>query len=323
MRTIPPDKIESWVAKYFEYKKRHGKNGPELVIANPFYDNDKKKFNISLTKATCHDWRGDENWAGPINPKTGKRNCSFVQFVKSYLKCSFPQAVRAVLGASGDVSDFIGPKTQADISEPKREASVALPGGVTLLASSQDKQAKPLIKWLVGRGYSLEDIDKFALYHFGMDVFWPYFEFDEFVYWQSRSRLNKRFNFPEGTDKGNFLYGFDDVEPSSYLIITESIFDKYTLGDQVLASGGANLTEQQVRKIKLLGPKKGVILSPDNDKAGLASITYNRNLLCGLGFPVFHSVPPKFVKDWNELITGNGCFSRAEAREIHDRAIKR
>ena len=178
-----------------------------------------------------------------------------------------------------------------------------------------------------------------------MDVYWPYYEFDTLVYWQSRSRLNKRFNFPqteiqddtgeivaitEGS-KGDFLYGFDDIEPASYLIITEAIFDKHTLGQQTLASGGAVLTPKQVGKIRILGPRR-VILAPDNDAAGVKSIFANATLLINEKIPTYFSLPPKLkysvdgeervTKDWNELFT-NIKLSALEIRKMHDSNIKR
>lgn len=343
-KTIPPQAIESWVDKHFDYKKRSGKNGPELVIANPFYHNDKLKFNISLGKATCHDWRGDE-WAGPINPESGKRNCSFVKFVRLYLKCTYKEALREILGASEDISSFLRPECRITDEKAQKKVSVALPDSVRLLSTSEGRQATLLKKWLNFRGYTQDDISKNELYHLAMDVYWPYYEFDTLVYWQSRSRMNKRFNFPElnvynndgeiiGTtdgSKGDFLYGFDDIELATYIIITEAIFDKHTLGEQTLASGGAILTDNQIKKIRILGPRDGIILAPDNDKAGIKSLITNTALLQRQGFKIFYSLPPKIkykedneertTKDWNELFT-KLSMSKDDIRSAFDSSIK-
>jgi len=343
-KNIPPQAIERWVDKNFDYKKRKGKNGEELLIENPFYHNDNKKFNISLSRAACHDWRGDE-WAGPINPETGKRNCSFIKFVRLYNKCSYKEALEDILGDKEDIRDFLKPEGRMTDKEAQKKVSVALPNGARLLSNANDTQANALKKWLNTRGYSEEDISKNELYYLGMEVYWPYYEFDTLIYWQSRSRVNKRFNFPslevydkdgkvvgitDGT-KGDFLYGFDDIEAASYVIITEAIFDKHILGEQTLASGGAVVTDNQIKKLKILGPKKGVILSPDNDKAGINSIISNVNLLSRHGLKIYFSIPPRIkyikkgeklmTKDWNEFFTELN-MSTDEIRKIHDKNIK-
>jgi hypothetical protein len=169
----------------------------------------------------------------------------------------------------------------------------------------------------LSRGIDRNKIEKYGILHAGLDVVWPYFEFDDLVYWQSRSRTDKRFLFPDisvGVGKGDFLYGFDQVEPASYLIITEAIFDCQTLEHQCVASGGAELIDRQLRKIKFLGPKDGIILAPDNDIAGIKSILANARILDALGYKLLFSVPPEIeydnedgtknvTKDWNDLVT--------------------
>lgn len=340
-KQIPASKIEEWVENNFDFKLRKG--GIEYCINSPFDNDTGYNFNISPDKGLCHDWRGNE-WAGPINPESGKRNCSFIKFVRLYLKCSYREALEAVLG-SGDVSGYLRPEGRITDKKAQKKVSVSLPDGVRLLSGSTDPQAKSIIKWLKSRGYTSQDIETSELYHLAMDVYWPYYEFDTLVYWQSRSRLNKRFNFPtlevydefgkvvgvtDGS-KGDFFYGFDDIEPASYVIITEAIFDKHTLREQTLASGGAILTDNQIKKLKILGPREGIILSPDNDKAGIKSIIANAVLLQRKGFKIFYSIPPKIeyekngeileTKDWNELFTG-AKLSINEIRKLHDDNIK-
>jgi len=339
---IPPDKVIAWITKHFDYKTR--KNGSEYCINNPFNGDTGYNFNINPFKGKCHDWRGDE-WAGPINPETNKRNCSFIKFVRLYKKCRYSEAISEVLGTSVDIRYYLKPENRVTDEKSRNKLSVTLPSEVEPLIKSNDSQAKILINWLNSRGYTEEDIIKNDLHHFGMDVYWPYYEFDTLVYWQSRSRLNKRFNFPSldvydknnkvigqvnGT-KGDFLYGFDDVEFATYIIITEAIFDKHTLGEQALASGGAVLTSKQISKLKIIGPRHGVILSPDNDKAGLKSVISNYQLLSSYGFSVYFSIPPSleytknnvkcFTKDWNEI--GQYVTGFKNVRKIHDDGIKK
>lgn len=342
-KRIPPAKIVAWIERNFEYKTRKG--GAEYQICDPFDYDTRFRFNINPDLGVCNSWHGNE-WAGPINPETGKRNCSFLKFVRVYKKCSFKEALEDVLGASGDVSEYLRPENRGDAPEAKRKVAVALPEGAVLLATDERKQAAILNKWLKSRGYTDETIEKHELYSLGLDVYWPYFEFDILVYWQSRSRISKRFLFPdvniyddegkiigetEGS-KSDFFYGFDDVEMASYLIITEAIFDQHTLGEQALASGGAIVTDQQTKKLKILGPHKGIILAPDNDVAGLKSLLVNHKLLERAGFKVFYSLPPAIeyekdgkkltTKDWNELFTALR-MTFAEVRETFDKRIQR
>lgn len=340
-QSIPAAKIISWIEANFEFDTR--KDGTEYIICDPFSGDTKFKFNINPERNVCHSWHGDE-WAGPINPKTGKRNCSIVNFVKTYKRCSYREALAELLGQSEDISRYL--KSSGRINaEAQKEVTVELPDGVEILSTATDAQAVALKSWLRSRGYTDNSIEMAELYYLGMDVYWPYFEFEELVYWQSRSRLNKRFDFPpvnvvdkQGNiigktigSKGDYLYGFDDIEAASYLIVTEAIFDKNTLGEQCVASGGSDLTVDQINKIKILGPKQGIILSPDNDKAGISSILRNRNVLEPLGIKLFYSLPPRleyrendeirFTKDWNEIGQKVAGFERV--RQIHDQGIKK
>lgn len=338
---LPPEKIIAWITKNFSYKTRKG--GSEYCINNPFDDDTGYNFNINPVKGTAHSWRGDE-WAGPINPETNRRNCSFIKFVRLYKKCSYSEAVSDVLGTSVDIRFYLRSENRLTDKKAKRKVAVALPKGVEPLAPATDMQANLLKSWLKSRGYLSDDIAKNDIHSLGMDVYWPYYEFDTLVYWQSRSRLNKQFNFPsldvydekgnivgqtDGT-KGDFLYGFDDIEPASYVILTEAIFDKHTIGEQSLASGGAILTPKQIGKLKILGPRH-IILSPDNDLAGIKSIVSNNQLLSSYGFTVYYSIPPsleyeqegvkKLTKDWNEI--GQFVVGFDKVRGLLDNSIKK
>ena len=340
---IPPDKVLAWIKQNFpDYKER--KRGQEIRICNPFTGDFHHKFNINIEQGICHCWTGDE-WAGPIDPRTKKRNCTFIKFVRLYKKCSHNDALRDVLGDSGDIRKYIGHSEPYQQPERKDEAPIALPVGSVRLDTSTDEQAKYLILWLQNRRYTTEAISQNHLHHIGMEVVWPYYEFDELAYWQSRSRISKMFKFPplatydkngkilsqSEFGKSDFLYNFDNIQIASYIIITESIFCQHTLGEQTLASGGAMLATSPdavvIKKIKLLGPKKGVILSPDNDEAGIKSIISNYSILKSLGFRVYYSIPPKIAyddkitKDWNELYQ-HLKIPLPEIRQIHDDSIR-
>jgi hypothetical protein len=340
-KRIPADKVVAWIARYFDYKER--KDGDEILICNPFTGDSSFKMNINPEKGVVHCWTGDE-WAGAVNPSTGKRNCSFIQLVKVYKKCSYVEAVQDVLGDTKDARDYLRPENRASAAEPLRKVEVALPQGTERLADSDGSEARIVKNWIKRRGYSNEDISKHDIHYLGMECYWPYYEFDSLVYWQSRGVFNKRYSFPpihirdkDGKVIGQtdcsiveFFYGFDDCEIANYIIITESIFGQHTLGDQALASGGAALTPAQIGKVRILGPRKGVILSPDNDKAGIKSALANGTLLEQQGFKVFCSLPPKLpytkngetkmTKDWNEFVEELG-MTNAEVRSLHDKYI--
>ena len=80
-----------------------------------------------------------------------------------------------------------------------------------------------------------------------------------------------------------------------------------------MASGGARLDDKQVRKVRALGPRDGIILAPDNDLAGLESILANAEKLKRLQLPInlYCSIPPRieyeldgreeFTTDWNDI----------------------
>lgn len=341
---IHPDKIRAWIERNFSGQFKVRPNGTEYVINNPLNGDSGYHFNISLIKGVCHDWRGD-SWAGPPAPGKKNRSCTFLKFVRLYKKCSYRDALRDVLGASADLKGFLNISGRIDSEVPDVDIAVTLPSTAEpLLPNSTDKQAQMLVTWLHKRGYTDEEIQDDDLYYSGMDVYWPYYEFDQLVYWQSRSFLNKRFNFPsinvrdesgkiigktEGS-KGDYLYGFDNIEPAQFLAVTEAIFDKTMLGKQCAASGGAILTERQVSKIKMLGPKGGIILAPDNDAAGLKSVLSNAVILEPLGYKLYCSIPKQIeyvkdgvkgvTKDFNEMFT-HAKMSRKEILASFESAI--
>jgi len=315
---IPAGKIKAWVAKRFQFKER--KDGVELVLNNPLTYDDGEHFSINIEKGVCGDWRGNE-WAGPIT-HTGKRNTSFLNFVSKVLKCSIREALKSVLGDHADL--YAVSKEQISKPDPR---IIAIPAEFKPISGdTEDQQSLISLMYLLKRGYSDVEITKGNLHVNGVTVLWPYYEFGELVYWQSRSVINKAFNFPTNVvdvdgskiGKSDFLYGFDDCEPNRYLILVEAIFDKMTLGDQCCAIGGAMLTEKQARKVCFLKPKSGIILAVDNDLAGLRSIISNHGILKPHGFKLFYAIPPSGAKDWNECITECGLDKPSIRRAMAD-----
>lgn len=310
MAIIPQSKIASWIESNFKYKKR--KNGTEYQICNPFDGDTGYHFEISITKGICNDWRGNA-WAG-FN-RNGKINkCTFLTFVRRYLKCSYEQAFKTVAGV--EAWKYESYKSNQKEEAPEKEIQIDLPTGSKPILRADGKIKMMLLNYLKSRGITQEDVERYDLHHLGTDLVWPYYEFDELVYWQSRSTMSKIFRFPPesvGVTKGEFLYGFDLVEPARHLILVEAIFDAMSLKDQTVATGGASLTDQQIAKIRAIGPKDGIILAPDNDAAGIKSVIYNGRKLVEAGYNVYYSIPreipyedggePRCTKDWNEILS--------------------
>lgn len=334
MLKISPDKILSWVAANFQYKPRKG--GLELLICNPFDGDTGWNFNISTTKGTVHDWRGDE-WAKVGN---SKGRPTFIRFVQLYRNCSFTEAIQEVLGSSISLDAIRALLKQGKPQEEPKKVSqngIVLPENSIKIDQSPEKMMVGIIKrWLKSRGVTDEDVIKYDIHHHGPIVVWPYYEFDELVFWQSRSAFEKIYLFPSedcGVTKSMFLYGFDYADPGEYVVITEAIFGMMTLGEQCLASGGAGMSPRQINKLKLLVPNKGVIFAPDNDLAGISSIISNYELAAGLKYPLLYSMPPRiempakpgckpeFTKDWNEV--GSIVGFKEPVRKIFENNIKR
>lgn len=311
----------------FSYKEK--KNG-EIYICNPFDGDTKFHLGISTTQGICNDWRGN-SWVG-INPKTGLRNrCTFIRFVQQYLtrergRCSYFEAVQDVTGSSLSAMAILAAGRTKPAEEAKEKASLGLSEGCQELDPKNTTGLDQAV-WRYlreTRGLSDEVIVKNRVMANMFDVVFPYYEFDEMVYWQKRSILNKRFEFPDasvGVTKGEFLYGYDMIEPASYLVLVEAIFDAMTLDEQTAAMGGAALTAHQVKKIRMLGPRDGIILGIDNDIAGMESALSNAAMLSPYYKDLFYSMPPSIpyvkddeqmvTKDWNEILVNTSESPRS------------
>lgn len=322
MLKLQPHQIEAWVSKHFDYDRKVDKNGEVwLILANPFYTNDKKKFNISIDRGMCHDWRGDEFWAGEPNPKTGKLNKSFVKFVKLYKKITYSQAIAEIVGDK-DAWKYIHPNNIVEEPEIKI-VDVELPKSAVSLYKDPDNEINSMvINYLKNRGYTMKMIESAMLMRHNMNALWPYFEYDELVYWQSRNILNKKFEFPSTTieqngkvvaklesSKSDFVYGFDDVKYNEYVIVTEAIFDKIMHDNNSVAIGGAEISDIQISKIALKKPK-AVIFAGDMDKTGILTgiLSNGKRVKSKLGCQVYWSLIDtdaymNGAKDWNDLYT--------------------
>jgi DNA primase len=290
-----------------------------MVISNPFYHNDNKYFNINTENGACHDWR-DDSWAGPVNPKTGKRPRNIVRFVQLFKGVSYRDALNEILGSSHQLH-------LVDIRDDSKEevdiALVDIPPGFAKLDSPDNGLKRPVWDYLIKRGYEPEEIISEGIHYSDSNVLWLYTEFGQLVYLQSRNIYNKKFWFPPANNYGpdgrlvskleitkkDVIYGFDDVPRSEYVILTESIFDRIVFGRHAMSVGGAHITREQVDRLDLIGPKQGVIFAYDNDIAAIESILSGAPIIANKGYQVFFSMPPmervngQLIKDWNEMYT--------------------
>jgi DNA primase len=291
--SIPPNCIEAWVSRYFECKRR--KNGQEILICNPFDDDNKFKFNINTVKGICHDWRpGHQENDGP-----------FINFVMKYRNLGFRDALKEICGDDIDIKDIIKKESAKDVTEDKTINDIELPKSAKQFNGIGGLIEKMAIQYLSSRGIDNDKIQKYKLHYDVGSVIFPYFEYDAIVYWQKRSIGEKRFEFPDlntfGVGKEMFIYGFDQCERDMPMYVCESIIDSITLGDNAVATGGASMSIQQCKKIKAILPSK-VILTPDRDEAGVLSVLKNTALIKSiLDIDVLFCVPPNNFKDWNDM----------------------
>ena len=301
---ITPSQIESWVSRHFEYKKRS--SGKQLVINNPFDGDAGWHFWISLdrVKSKKHPELPANYWVHDFRPGHGSADGSFLKLVQKYRGFSYFEAVKDVCGnaktAREVMQSLVVPIIEDD--EPELEDELLeFPAGSKKFSDNLNKAGNIAANYLKSRCISLEQAKINYIRYTPTSVVFPYMEFGMMVYWQERAIISKDFRFPPDSVKTDYLYGFDDVEPKEFIIITEAIFDKLVIGDNCVATGGAEMAGKQFRKLKALGSQM-VILAPDNDEAGLVSLRKNsyelkRQFECKLAY----CVPPRHgdLNDWN------------------------
>lgn len=293
---LNPNQIEMWVARHFEYRRRKG--GAELRINNPFDGDTKYKFNINTVKGVCHDWRpGHQHFDGP-----------FIRFVQKYKNLSFADAIRDICGQEVDIKSILKRAKAREVPEDDTEIvpDVSLPTTARPFKDGKaDLNMQMAENYLASRGISLETACKYNL-HYGIDrIYFPYYEYGVQVYWQARAIHSKTFDFPSLEDtqigKDHYLYGFDNAEPGTPLLICESIICSITLGDGAVASGGADMGIPQCKKIRAIGPSE-IILAPDRDFEGLSSVLANAEMIESIcDAPIKFVIPPAPHKDWNDM----------------------
>lgn len=293
---LTPQQIESWVAKHFVYKKRKG--GVELLINNPFVPGDSGfKFNIS-TKLKKTKKGHEGYWVSDWRPSASGHNGSFIKFVQNYKGIPFRAAVKEICGSGVDFRSIL---SNSYIKEEDTEIILEMPENATPIdVPKWPKLQKLALNYLESRGVTKKDAMAYKLHYTPTMIVFPYLEYDMIVYWQGRvfSKEIKRFLFPE-TSKSAFLYGFDNAEPGQPVFLTEAIFCALSIGPGGMAIGGATMHDEQRRKLRALNPSY-IVLCPDSDTEGKASLYHNYSLLKGY-YTIYYVLPPDPHKDWNDF----------------------
>lgn len=335
---LTQQQIENWVARHFSDYKRKSQ-GRQLVINNPFSSDDGFHFWISTEPTWTKEREGRKSrlgyWVHDFRPGHRKHNTSFINFVREIKKCSYYTAVQDVCGGTKQsVRDLIRaslkkrevqdddeePETEDEIEELEKEIELP-PGSRPFTDDTSPKIRQIALNYLASRKVTLEQAVRLHLHFTVGEIVFPYIEYGSIVFWQSRQILNKTFMFPNETETGllktDYLYNFDNVEPSDFAVVVESIFNCISLGDGCLASGGAVIVGKQVKKLQALNPQI-LVLAPDNDKAGYKSLMDNFFLL-QRKFKLAYSLPPDGIKDWNDLEKRDG---EGAARRYFESNIK-
>lgn len=284
--------MENWLKKNgIEYKSFD----TQFRVCNP--DGDVKyNMAISKTEALVHDFR----------PNHQQFDGSFLGFVAKYKEISFREAIDEVCGKDHKI---VSEKPQVEEDEII-EDEIELPKGSLPLRDKKDTKIwKMSMNYLVNkRGLDVKTIFRANIHYLGTTIVVPYYEYGMIVFYQSRQQVDKKFEFPKSSKKsaGDFLYGFDDVEPYSEVIVVESIFNALSVGPGCVATGGAKLKDGQIELLKILSPSE-IVLAADNDDAGRVAVVkdymkLNKIFKC----PIYYCLPP-FNKnedeqeDWNDM----------------------
>jgi hypothetical protein len=297
---LAPEHIIGWIGRNFEYKK----SGNQIRICNPDDPNDKDfHLWISLYKTKPKNSDKEDFWVHDFRPGHQSLDGSFLKFVAKYRKITYKQALREVFGTSRSFLKREEKKVEEeDIVIKPSEKGLELPAGARRFDSSDDPVEQLVLNYLKKRGFSREDAVKYDLHYTADSVIFVYREFGRIAHWQQRWLLGKGFHFPSKSEKGDHLFGFDFCQPGEPVGITEAAFGAMSLGPGVTASGGAVLTEGSIKLLKKLSPSR-VVLTPDNDEAGIKSLEQNWQILRD-HFDLFYCLPPRMPKkkDWNDAL---------------------
>jgi len=302
------DHILTWIDKHFnDYKVR--KSSTEIVMANPWGDSGKH-LNVSLVEKEIGVGRNKRKgfWVHDWRPGHQEHDGSFFRFVADYKNITYREAAKEVCGVAIDPRSFFNKEKEEE--KLPEDVEVTLPDGARSIADESDSTAyKMTANYLESRNISLGEAKQAFIHYDSTSIIFPYVEFGVVVYWMRRSLVGKSFEYPPesiGAAKSEFLYGFDNVEPGSPLIVVESAICSLSIGPGAVATGGDTASKRQVKKARLLNPSS-VILGGDNDtpdshgiRPGIEAILTNHELFRPY-FNIFFALPQSPHKDWNDL----------------------
>jgi DNA primase len=130
---------------------------------------------------------------------------------------------------------------------------------------------KLALGYLRGRGLSQKKIDFYELGYCGTGYFKgyviiPFYENNRLVYFQARRffpYLSKpKYLNPQNATvgKADFIYGLQDANPSSPVIITEGVFDAMAVGKNGLSILGKKISDRQLSMLMDLKPDEVIVL---------------------------------------------------------------
>lgn len=294
-----PNQIKDWIESRFTYKvRKSSKRGEIYLIDSPFIPGDSG-FHVGISI--------QEGWVRDFRPQyESLHRKSFIGFVADVDGISYIDAIKQIAG--DDAKTMLEEAKRSLLKDKEEEQpevikSNTLPPGLSRITDISAKEKHPktwsmVVSYLNNRGITLDEINKYNILYDPTSIVFCYYEYGQEVYWQRRDLINKIFQFPPTLNE--YLWGFDDIEPHGTLYLVESIFNASSIGPGAGATGGAILKERQLRLIRALQPSK-IVLAPDNDPAGIASIRKEYyQLVPYFKDRLYYSLPPN-GKDWNDL----------------------
>jgi len=241
----------------------------------------------------------DKEFKLGINIESGWYSCFRCQ-AKGKLSLLFPQLDSIAIAAEEVIQK----------TEQKETTLEQLPPGVKL--SELEGAWKEIVyDLLLSKEFSpaaLENITYFCQdykkqdFSFGPRLIFPIYQFGSYRGFQGRTVYKNtlpKYIGASNMDRKSILYGYDEAfAQQEELIITEGFLDKIRVGQRAVAALGKNITENQLRLVRL-GTFKKVVTFLDKD-ARLEAIETARKI--ALFFPSYIADP-----DWINLrLLSNG-----------------
>lgn len=198
-----------------------------------------------------------------------------------------------------------------------------------------NKEAEPFLRYLKGRGVTLEQIIEHNIAYtleskcyksdnqttftfYNSIIFFTYNAQGEYVYWNTRSIVPtkmKTVNAPSSDvqyGKKDVLFNFNKAKNQRLIVITEGVFDALTFHKYGIATFGKDVSENQIKLIKKYVPKEtNIYLMLDSD-------AYSYNIkVAGELYKMFPNtfVVPHGEQDPNDLGTEK-AFELIKKRRI-------